>query len=82
MKNHNKEFHSGNGCTSGIRAAPQAGHFNGYGEMYMTTTYVNWGEAKVKLTWRPESQCPQYKLINIKLVTKTNISYCTIVRRS
>ncbi len=29
----------------------------------MTTTYVNWGEAKVKLTWRPESHIPQYNLI-------------------
>ncbi len=29
----------------------------------MNTTYVNWGEAKVKLTWRPEIQCPQYNLI-------------------
>src|SRR5690625_7565641 len=29
----------------------------------MTTTYVNWGEAKVKLTWKPEKQCPQYNKI-------------------
>lgn len=29
----------------------------------MTTTYVNWGNGKVKLTWKPESQAPQYKLI-------------------
>lgn len=29
----------------------------------MTTTYVNWGEAKVKLTWIPESECPPYHLI-------------------
>ncbi|UOR12848.1 NUDIX domain-containing protein [Halobacillus amylolyticus] len=29
----------------------------------MTTTYVKWGEAKVKLTWKPEKQCPQYNLI-------------------
>lgn len=29
----------------------------------MTTTYVNWGDAMVKLTWKPENQCPQYNLI-------------------
>ncbi|MFD1928415.1 NUDIX domain-containing protein [Sporosarcina siberiensis] len=29
----------------------------------MTITYVNWGEAKVKLTWRPESNYPQNHLI-------------------
>ena len=29
----------------------------------MTTNYVNWGEAKVKLTWKPEDQCSQYNLV-------------------
>ncbi|VDG98588.1 nucleoside triphosphatase YtkD [Lysinibacillus sphaericus] len=29
----------------------------------MTTTYVNWGEGKVKLTWNPECQSPDYNLI-------------------
>jgi len=29
----------------------------------MTTTYVNWGESKVKLTWKSEKQYPPYKLI-------------------
>ncbi|WP_082194087.1 NUDIX domain-containing protein [Bhargavaea cecembensis] len=29
----------------------------------MTTTYVNWGEAKVKLTWKPNDEYPQQNLI-------------------
>ncbi len=29
----------------------------------MTTTYVHWGEEKVKLTWKHENQCPPYHLI-------------------
>ena len=29
----------------------------------MTTAYVNWGEGKVKLTWKPECQSPDNNLI-------------------
>lgn len=29
----------------------------------MTTKYVNWGEAKVKLTWEQDTQLPQRELI-------------------
>jgi 8-oxo-dGTP diphosphatase len=29
----------------------------------MTTKYVNWGESKVKLTWKPDKQIPPRKLI-------------------
>lgn len=29
----------------------------------MTTKYVNWGEAKVKLTWKPDKQIPPRELI-------------------
>jgi len=29
----------------------------------MTTIYVNWGNGKVKLTWKPESKMPPYNLI-------------------
>lgn len=29
----------------------------------MTSTYVNWGQAKVKLTWREAIQLPEYDLI-------------------
>jgi 8-oxo-dGTP pyrophosphatase MutT (NUDIX family) len=29
----------------------------------MTTKYVNWGEAKVKLTWKPDKQIPPIELI-------------------
>lgn len=29
----------------------------------MTTTYVNWGESRVKLTWEENTLLPQYNLI-------------------
>jgi 8-oxo-dGTP diphosphatase len=29
----------------------------------MTTTYVNWGDAKLKLTWVPDDRLPQQNLI-------------------
>ncbi|WP_092493390.1 MULTISPECIES: NUDIX hydrolase [Virgibacillus] len=29
----------------------------------MTTKYVNWGDAKVKLTWKPDTQLPPRELI-------------------
>ena len=29
----------------------------------MTTTYVNWGESRVKLTWEENNLLPQHSLI-------------------
>lgn len=29
----------------------------------MTTTYVNWGESRVRLTWEKNTVLPQYNLI-------------------
>ena len=29
----------------------------------MTTTYANWGESRVKLTWEKNTLLPQYNLI-------------------